>query len=227
MAKIDSYLSWKSFMICWWRPSCLATSRSTISCTSWLSARTRPSTAFLLMRKIVPVTFLFWRKPHKNSFLLITTELKYNTENKQGRLRLGKTEIDYEWQKIGQVFPWHSSFKMVVALYKLRKAYLTINYDNNNGSRLVVVVAAALVYSFMGEQLDKYLCSCSLLASNSCSWCTWPFSCLTECFDSSHSFVKAPTLICSCCNWETYKRWQNGETLQLNPFQLIRLPTGH
>ena len=51
--------------------------------------------------------------------------------------------------------------------------------------------------------MSIYLCSCSLFASNSCSWWTWPFSCLTECFNNSFSFVKAPTFICSRCNWET------------------------
>ena len=53
------------------------------------------------------------------------------------------------------------------------------------------------------KEMNIYLCSCSLFASSSCSWWTWPFSCLTECLNNSVSFVKAPTFICSRCNWET------------------------
>ena len=52
-------------------------------------------------------------------------------------------------------------------------------------------------------KMSLYRCSCSLFASSSCSWWTWPFSCLTECFNNSVSLVKAPTFICSRCNWET------------------------
>ena len=67
-------------------------------------------------------SFLFWRKPHKNIFPRLTTKLKCNTENKQGRLRLRKIEMDYEWQtdkKLAKFFrmqfPWHSSFKRLTS----------------------------------------------------------------------------------------------------------------
>ena len=51
------------------------------------------------MFKLFSDSFLFWKKPLKNSFPGHNNhKIKYNIENKNGRLRLRKIEMEYEWQ---------------------------------------------------------------------------------------------------------------------------------